>query len=106
MTVDASDNAIVAGIFHASNTTANFGGGPVAATSSQDAFVAKYTSRNTYVWARHFGGNDYVTGNNVSVNASAIAMTGTFSGSNVNFGNGILTSTSGSNDIFLLTLAP
>src|SRR5581483_9251323 len=50
--IDASGSVIVAGDF---GGTVDFGGGPVMAASSNDAFVAKYDAGGAYRWSRDFG---------------------------------------------------
>ena len=86
--------------------SANFGAGTVTASSAQDGYVAKYTSSGSYLWAKHFSNLATSVADNVSLDprTGSVALTGPFQGT-VNFGAGTLTS-AGSNDIFLLTLAP
>ena len=79
----------------------------MSASGPTDAYVAKYTSAGSYLWAQHYGGaSAYVNGNAVSVDRSTGngAVAGFFY-STVNFGVGTLTS-AGSADVFLLTRAP
>ena len=91
--VDSSDNIFVAGGFYGSG---DFGGSaPLAATREQDAFLAKYTSVGSYIWAKSFGGTgDDEAAVSVSVNATGdVAITGSFCGA-ISFGGDTLTAAS------------
>jgi hypothetical protein len=85
------DSVLVCGNFTGS---ANFGGGVV---SGGGAFLAKYSSTGTYVWAQGFGSASAAA---VAVDPNGnIALDGSFSGS-VNFGAGTLVY-HGSADMFV-----
>lgn len=91
--VDAADNIFVAGGFTGSG---DFGGSvPLTATRKQDAFLAKYTSVGSYIWARSFGGTgDDESAVSVSVNATGdVAITGSFCGA-ISLGGNTLTAAS------------
>lgn len=105
VTVDASGNAIVTGMFYG---TADFdpGIGTVNLTTNgnADIFLAKYDANGTYMWATSIGGTSNDEGYSVAVDASGNALvTGRFNGT-VDFNPGSGTSnlsTSGSYNVFL-----
>jgi hypothetical protein len=97
VTVDASGNLYVAGLF---NGTVDFGAGGLTSSGANDVFLAKYDASGNYIWARRFGsiGQDIAYG--VATDASGnVFLTGAFSNS-VNFGGATLTAVGGY-DIFL-----
>lgn len=49
---DGSGNVVVTGYF---SGTADFGGGPLTSTGSEDIFVAKFDVDGGHVWSRRFG---------------------------------------------------
>lgn len=82
---------------------ADFGGGPLAA-SSDDIHVVKLSSTGAHLWSRSFGGVFADVGHAIAVSsAGAIAVAGQMMAS-VDFGGGVL-SAAGS-DAFLLLLKP
>ena len=109
VTVDISNNVIVAGIVdgYVSGTTVDFGGGPVAIYRDPNIFVAKYAADGTYQWAKTFGsssGGSQNQPNAVAVNASGeVAVTGSFQNT-INFGGGAITA-NGVPSIFVVKLA-
>jgi gliding motility-associated-like protein len=104
--VDPSGNVIVSGFY---TGTMNFGGGVslTANGNSQDAFVAKFSSAGNIIWARSGGsaGNSD-RANAVTTDADGnIFITGQFTG-DASFGAFDLTSTSNTNDIFIVKYDP
>jgi hypothetical protein len=97
--VDGSGNVFVTGEF-AGN--ADFGNGAYLVTAGfNDAYLAKYSSTGTYLWAKKFGDQYSDTASAVAVDAGGnVAITGSFLGS-VNFGGGTLTTKPGAADIFV-----
>jgi lambda repressor-like predicted transcriptional regulator len=104
--VDGSGNVIVTGHFAG---TVDFGGGPVTSSHFSwlnendyfDIFLAKYSASGAHVWSKHFGdvANDY--GRGVAVdNGNNVIVTGSCT-NYVDFGDGNLTQTFGSDDIFI-----
>lgn len=112
--VDIAGNSYTTGYF---STTTDFdpssthAGNPdiLIARGSNDVFVAKYASDNSFVWAKRMGGdvinsttNDY--GRNITVDGSGnVYVTGEFLGS-ADFGTTTLVSTGGGRDGFLVKL--
>ncbi len=78
--------------------TLNLGNGVSisADTRDEDIFLAKFNSNGTALWCNHIGNNEYYNGGFgiTTDNTNKVYITGVFTGSNVNFGNGhSLTST-------------
>jgi plastocyanin len=87
---DSSGNVIVTGqyfsnplnIYAANGTTVTF---TLANTGSTDAFVVKYDSAGTPLWARRLGGTNTDLGNSVSTDSSGnIVVTGYYSTTSLN----------------------
>ena len=79
--------------------TADFGGGPMTANQSSDAFMVTYSSDGTYRWAKHFGylGSGLTSALGVAAaGANSVAVTGFFQGY-VDFGGGTFYGTSHTN---------
>jgi FlgD Ig-like domain len=94
VTTDASRNVYLTGSFAGS---IDFGGGPIVA-SGFEAYLAKFTPNGQYQWSDHFSGS--AAGYSLAtVGASAVAMTGTFSGT-IDLGAGSAAAT-GSTDMFV-----
>jgi hypothetical protein len=79
--------------------TADFGGGPMTANQSSDAFLVTFSSDGTYRWAKHFG---YLSSGSTSAlgvaaaGANSVVVTGFFQGY-VDFGGGTFYGTSHTN---------
>jgi len=101
--VDSLGDIAVTGGFQG---TVDFGGGALTSAGSNDIVVGKYTGGGSYLWAKRFGGTGDDSSLAVAVDDfdGSVVVTGYFPGT-VDFGSGPLTS-AGSNDIFLLKLAP
>lgn len=70
----------------------------------QDIFIAKYNSDGSYAWTRTFGGTTDDIALGVAATSSAVYVTGTFTGSNVDFdatGGTDLKTSNGGTDIFI-----
>lgn len=93
---DGSGNIYVAGHF---NGSALFGTIPLISTSGfADAFLAKYDSSGTLIWAKKAGGNGDDRANAVSVDASGNSyVAGFFSNDSISFGSLILPNAPGDN---------
>ncbi|HKW14190.1 MAG TPA: FlgD immunoglobulin-like domain containing protein [Candidatus Krumholzibacteria bacterium] len=90
---------VVSGQF---DNSVDVGGGPMATNGSVDVFLAKYDVSGNFIWGRHYGGTTVDTPNAVAgAPDGAVALTGQFTGT-VNFGNGSLSATPGSNDDFTI----
>jgi hypothetical protein len=100
---DTTGDVFVAGQ-HAG--TIDFGGGPLTALGSSNAFVAKLDTNGKYVWAHSYGNGSAAEANGIAVDATGHAIVaGAFEGS-INFGtSGLATLTSmGQDDIFVAKL--
>jgi Fibronectin type III domain/Beta-propeller repeat len=103
LAVDGSNNVVVTGAFQG---TVDFGNGPLTSAGSFDIFLLQLPSTGgTPLWSRRFGspGDERSLALAAGLDGS-VAVTGYFPGT-VDFGDGPLTS-AGSNDIFLLHIAP
>ncbi len=99
--VDAAGNVYVAGNFRG---TATFGTVSLTSTGGFDAFVAKFTSAGTCVWAVRGGGSASDNAVGVAVDASGnVYITGDFAGT-ATFGTFSLTNSSFSFDAFVAKL--
>ena len=95
---DAAGDVVFTGSYQVS---ADFGGGPLAATGTADVFVVKFDSASAHLWSRRFGGADSCAGRAIAVDATGdVFVTGSLRGS-VDFGGGALTS-AGGDDVFLV----
>ncbi len=102
VTVDASGNVIIAGIFEG---TVNFGGGTLTSAGSWDAFVAAFDPTGAHLWSKRFGDASEQGISGVTVGSTgAVFITGAMDGT-VDFGGGALTS-AGSTDIFVVKFEP
>lgn len=98
---DAAGNAVVTGFFVG---TATFGDTTLTSIA-KDAFVAKYDSGGTFLWATQVGGAGTDEGYDVAVNeAGQTVLTGLFEGTTA-FGDLERTS-AGEQDLFLAKLGP
>ncbi len=109
LTVDATGNVLVTGIFE---DTADFGGAPFTCVGISDMFVAKYTSSGQHLWSKHFGGGAHTSGwGIVEGSASEVLVAGIFRGT-LDLGGGPLISPGsadgffGPTDGFLMRLVP
>jgi hypothetical protein len=96
MGIDAEENVVVGGYFKG---TAYFGNDTLTATAGQDAFIAKYASDGTPIWAKKLSGpvDDFVFGMKTSEDGDTY-FTGNFEDYIV-FGNDTVFGTS-AEDIF------
>jgi len=102
--VDGSNNVYVAGAFGA---LANFGGGSLSllgASGTSDAFVAKYSSTGSALWAKDLGGLDDDLARGIGISANAPVVTGYFYSSG-NF-NGTKLTSAGLADAFAVRMNP
>jgi hypothetical protein len=91
--VDASGNIIITGYFRG---TVDFGGGVLSTAEEYDydVFLAKFDPSGNHLWSQSFGDTDWQLAFGVAVDASGnIIATGHFEGT-IDFGGGVLTSTS------------
>jgi hypothetical protein len=95
---DDEGNSYVTGIFA---NTIHFGSITLTSNGNDDIFVAKLNSSGLWQWSRQFGSTYIDDGNGITISSSgSLYCTGAFSGT-VAFGSTTLTSSSGSEDIFV-----
>jgi hypothetical protein len=100
--VDAQGNVCITGYF---NDTVDLGNGPLTSAGQSDVVVAKYNGGGTPLWSKRFGDPQAQWGVDVGVDSSGyLYVTGVVSGS-IDFGQGTLTSTGGT-DTFVAKLGP
>ena len=99
--VDGAGNVTVAGYFLGS---VDFGGGALTSLSL-DAFVAKYSSAGTFIWARRYGASDNQLADCVTTASTGeVSVAGFFAGT-MDFGQGTLTG-AGGYDAFMARIGP
>ena len=97
ITVDASGNSYVTGIFRG---IASFGTIDLTSSGSTDIFIAKYDAFGNVLWAKQAGGQNIDAGKNIAVDSSGNSyITGEFQGT-ATFGSTMLNS-SGNYDVFI-----
>jgi hypothetical protein len=85
--VDSNDNVVITG---GMNGTANFGGGALSSSGSEDVYVAKFDPSGNHLWSKLFGDASYQRAHGVAIDlADDIILTGGFAG-NLDFGGGPL----------------
>jgi hypothetical protein len=102
VTVDASGNVLVTGVFKG---TVDFGGGALTSAGDHDIFLAKYDANGSLLWSQRFGGTEGDAAHSVDTDGSGnVFVTGSFQGS-ADFGGGPLTS-AGGRDMFVAKYDP
>jgi hypothetical protein len=102
VTTDKDGNVVFAG---QTGGTVDFGGGPLTAVGSIDAFVAKLDTDGNHIFSRAFGGGLDDTALDVAVDAAGnVLVTGVTKGA-VDFGGGLRPGF-GAGDIFAVKLGP
>ncbi|OJJ21264.1 hypothetical protein BKI52_11915 [marine bacterium AO1-C] len=88
--LDNNGNVYITGIFYSANVDFDPGAGiaNLSASSSGNAYIAKYATDGTYQWAYKLGGSDYSRGFGLTVNGSDLYIVGGFKGSNADFDPG------------------
>src|SRR5205814_1083356 len=77
--IDHVNNMVTVGYFSGS---ADFGAGALPSAGGSDIFIAKYTSQNSLLWAKRFGGGGYDNAYSVAVDSqNNIIVAGCFTGS-------------------------
>lgn len=88
--VDKSGNVYVAGSYY--NNAITFGATTLTNSGAADAFVVKYNSSGTVVWAKKAGGAYSETASSVAVDTSGnVLVTGYFESSSISIGSYTLT---------------
>ena len=106
---DSSGNVFVSGFYNAALTLYNTGGGTgatLAFTGGGDAFLAKYSSAGSVVWAAQIAGAGSEIGNGVSTDSSGnVFVTGYYNAAltlyNTGGTTGATLANAGGNDVFL-----
>jgi hypothetical protein len=101
--IDASDAIYVTGNFQAS---VDFGGGALQTTAFRAGYVLKLTADGDHTWSHGFGGvdanKDGCVPGGISVNASGVAITASYTGSLIV--DGVTRTSAGNNDILVFKL--
>jgi|JI9StandDraft_1071089.scaffolds.fasta_scaffold10786_5 hypothetical protein len=113
VSTDGSGTAFLTGFFQ---STADFNPGAgtnnLISAGNDDIYVASYTSAGAYSWAFRIGGTNQDQGRNVvysSIGTGALAVTGYFAGTNVDFdpsGSTANRSSNGNDDAFVGKYTP
>lgn len=101
--VDNAGNVYLTGYTY-SGTGISSGGYQNAIAGNSDAFLAKFNSSGTLIWATYYGGNSEDKGKSVAVDASGnVYMAGeTFSSNNISSAGAHQSSFGGTQDAFLV----
>ncbi len=103
ITTDTADNVYLTGYFQ--SPTLTFGNITLTNAGEEDAFIAKYSSNGSVLWAKEAGGSGSDKGNGITTDATGnVYHTGIFSNT-ITFGNITLTSV-GNYDIFIAKYDP
>jgi len=87
LAVDGPGDIVLAGSF---SGTVDFGGGPLVAAGSPDAYIVKLDASGNHLWSKRFGDGDNQSSGEVAFDGSGnIFMTGVFGGT-IDFGGGPL----------------
>lgn len=104
LALDAAGNVFLTGRFYGAM---DLGGGQIGGGPNENVqiFVAMFTGNNAkHVWSRVFGSDLTDEGRGIALGGSAdLFLTGVYA-LDVDFGGGVISSTGGSRDIFLVTL--
>lgn len=100
---DAFGNILLTGQFWG---TTDFGNGSKLSNGNHDLFIAKYDPTGKPAWVKNYGGANEENGLGITADLNAnVWVTGSYM-STMNFGTGVLTPNSGSEDAFVMKLAP
>ncbi|MDI1483576.1 hypothetical protein [Polyangium sp. y55x31] len=99
---DSNGNVWVTGRF---GGQVDFGGGPLVAVGTQDAYVAKLGPGGEQLWAKGFGAAGFTQGTRIAIDAAGNALVLGHLGGAADFGGGLLTS-AGDTDVFIVKLSP
>ncbi|MFA7273308.1 MAG: gliding motility-associated C-terminal domain-containing protein [Crocinitomicaceae bacterium] len=101
--VDAAGNQYVAGYFSGA-TTFSATSFSISTNGNNDVYVSKYNASGDLIWVKKFGGTFSDKPTDLTIDgAGFIYVTGQYFGT-VAFGSTVLTSTSGTKDIFIVKL--
>jgi hypothetical protein len=104
LAIDALGNLLVTGFFQ---NGVDFGGGVLTSGGANDnVFVLKLDPSGNHIWSKGYGDTASQRAFGIASDNQANAfVVGQFSNT-IDFGNGALTSSSGSIDVFVAKLAP
>jgi hypothetical protein len=101
VTVDAGGGVIITGDY--SSPTIVFGTNTLTNNGNNDAYIVKYNSGGSVLWARSIGNAGYNKGFSLSADANSIYGTGSFTGS-ISFGSSTVTCPSSAPDpVYIVT---
>lgn len=101
---DTSGNIVACGGY---SGAVDFGNGPIGSSGNLNAFVVKYTSQGTVVWAKTFGGLGEDEATSVAVDRSNNIIIGGYFAGTADFGGITLTAPSPfSKDMFVAKYSP
>lgn len=103
LALDSAGNIVFTGHFEAA---VDYGGGPLSSAGLRDIVVAKLSPAGEHVWSRRFGDADSQSGQNVATDAMGHVYVFSDNPGTIDYGGGLLTSDSGSLDVFIAKLAP
>jgi hypothetical protein len=99
--VDPSGNIVMVGSF---TGTLDLGGGQLASTGSADIFITKRSPLGEHIWSKRFGDASAQRSSTVAIDAKgAIYIGGSVQGS-IDFGDGKVLTSAGSDDAFVTKL--
>lgn len=103
-TVDAANNIYLTGYTNSAANIASGGYQNTFAGGAYDAFLAKFSSSGTLLWATYYGGNSEDKGNSVAIDAAGnVYMAGTtYSASNIASSGAQQSANAGLTDAFLV----
>lgn len=104
LAIDGFGNVLVTGLFQ---NSVDFGGGAITSGGNNDnVFALKLDAAGNHLWSKGYGDTASQRGLGITSDSQSNALLiGQFS-SSLDFGNGALTSASGSIDVFVAKLAP
>lgn len=104
--IDPSNNIYISGDF--GSDTLTFAPGIEVTKSGvfSGAYLAKYTSAGSPVWAKSFTASSTVISGKIACNAGAVYLLGTFQSPSLTVGAYTITNSGAGNDVFLAALDP
>ncbi len=108
-TFDSNNNMYVVGSFSGTHDfDPNVPATMLTSAGNEDIFISKYNSQGSLIWVKQIGGSDYDYANDIEIdNSGNLYITGSFSGSNIDFNTGTASfplTSNGLNDIFVLKI--